>query len=448
MARVSAIHVDWVVAGFTLALIVLCAVFAGLISAFSSKSEQMLGALQESSRSYSAGQSRARLRKMLLVLEVGLTVVLLVGAGLLLKSYNRLRSADLGCITHGVLTMGFDLPKTRYTNPAQRANFFDTLLDRVRQQPGMEAAGLVFPMVPGDGYGGDHGFSIPEHPPQPQGQGDYAINRWVDPGYFSAIGIPLLHGRTFSDNQRPGHATEIIVSESFARQYFPNEDPIGKHLRTNNSHLYEIVGVVGDTRFEVGEPSRPMMYFALDADDDSDGASLVIRSTGDVTRYAIPVQQIVQQLDRDLPASDILTMDQVIGRNTADASFDATLLLVFAASSLLLAAVGLFGVLSYVVAQRTGEIGVRMALGARRGQVARLMLGDGLRPALYGLILGLMASAAVTRLIESMLYQARALDPMVMMTVSLILLVVAAAACLVPAWRASRIDPMQALRTE
>ena len=214
------------------------------------------------------------------------------------------------------------------------------------------------------------------------------------------------------------------------------------------THVYEIVGVVGDTRFEVGELPRPMMYFALDADDDMDGAALVIRAGDDVTRYALPVQQIVQQLDRDLPVSDILTMDQVIGRNTADASFDATLLLVFAASSLLLAAVGLFGVLSYVVAQRRGEVGIRMALGARREQVARLMLGDGLRQALYGLVLGLIASVAVTRLIASMLYQTRALDPAVLAAVSLILLAVAAVACLLPAWRASRVDPMQALRTE
>jgi len=447
MARVSAIHVDWVVAGFTLMLIVLCAVFAGLISAFSAKTEQVLGALQESSRSYSAGSSRARLRKSLLVLEVGLTVVLLVGAGLLLKSYDRLRSADLGCITRGVLTMGFNLPKTRYANPAQRANFFDTLLDRVRHLPGVEAAGLVFPTVPGDGYGGDNGFTIVEHPPLPVGKGVFAIHRWVDPGYFSAIGIPLLRGRTFGDNQRPGRATETIISEGFVRQFFPGEDPVGKHLKSGDK-VYEIVGVAGDTRFQVEEPPRPMMYYALGADDDMDGASLVIRSTGDVTRYAIPVQQIVPQLDRDLPVSDILTMDQVVGRNTADANFDTTLLLIFAASSLLLAAVGLFGVLSYVVAQRTGEIGIRMALGARREQVAGLMLGDGLRPALYGLVLGLIASAAVTRLIESMLYQTRALDPTVLIAVSLILLLVASAACLLPAWRASRVDPMQALRTE
>ena len=448
MARVNAIHVDWVIGGFALTLIVLCAFFAGLISSISAKSDQVLAPLQESSRSYSVGQSRAQLRKLLLVLEVGLTVVLLVGAGLLLKSYKRLRSSDLGCITRNVLTMRFDLPKARYAHPAQRANFFDTLLSRVRQLPDVRAAGLVFPVVPGDGYAGDHGFTIAEHPPLPQGQFTYAINRWTDPGYFSAIGIPLVRGRTFGENQQPGHATEVIISESFAWQYFPDEDPIGRHLKTWGSHLYEIVGVVGDTRFQVGEPPRPMMYFALDADDDMDGASLVIRSTGDVTRYALPVQRFVQQLDRDLPVSDILTMDQVVGRNTADASFDATLLLVFAASSLVLAAVGLFGVLSYIVTQRTTEIGIRMALGAQRKEVARLMITDGLRPALYGLILGLGASALVTRVLESMLYQTQALDPAVFVVVSLMLLAVASAACLLPAWRASRLDPMQALRME
>jgi predicted permease len=344
--------------------------------------------------------------------------------------------------------MSFDLPEVRYKQPVQRANFFDTLLARVRHLPGVQAAGLVFPVVPGDGYGGDNGFTIVEHPPLPQGQSQYALHRWTDPDYFSAIGIPILKGRTFGENQQPGHATEVIISQAFARQFFPGEDPIGKHVKGMSSHVYEIVGIVGDTRFEVGEQPRPMLYLALNADDDMNGAALVIRSTGDVTRYALPAQQIFQQLDRDLPVSDILTMDQVVGRNTTDASFDATLLLVFAGSSLLLAAAGLFGVLSYIVAQRTGEIGIRMALGAQREQVLRLMLSDGLRPALYGLVLGLIASAGTVRLIESMLYQTQPLDPWVFALVAATLLLVAALACVVPAWRASRLDPMQALRTE
>jgi predicted permease len=447
MARAEAIHPDAMVGMFALALVVFSAAFTGVVSSLSTGSRWVLAALQESSRTHSGGLTRTRLRKLLLTLEVGLTVVLLTSSGLLLRSYARLRSSNLGCITQNVLTMSLDLPEVRYKQDAQRANFFDTLLAHVRSLPGVQAASYIFPTVPGAGYGGDSGFRITEHPPLPQGQSQYARTLFIDPGYFSAMGIPIVHGRIFGENQRPGHPTEIIVSETFVRQYFPGEDPLGRHIH-KAQHIYEIVGVCGDTRHHVSEPAAPAMYFALDAAEDMNSATLVIRSDRDVTRYALPVQRIVQQLDHDLPVSDILTMDEVIGRNTANASFDATLLLIFAASSLLLAAVGLFGVLSYIVTQRTTEIGVRIALGAQRGQLLRFILADGLRPALYGLVMGLAGSALVTRLIQSMLYQTRTLDPGVFAGVSLILLFVASAACLLPAWRASRLDPMQALRTE
>ncbi|MGO9316517.1 MAG: ADOP family duplicated permease [Terracidiphilus sp.] len=448
MARVEAIHMDVVVAAFAAGLVLLCAAFAGLISSFSAKGGQVLASLQESSRAYSAGHGRARLRAVLLSLEVGLTVMLLIGAGLLLKSYEKLRSADLGCRTRNVLKMDFTLPEARYSQPAQRANFFDTLLERVRNLPGVQAAGLVFPVVPGDGYGGDSGFSIPSHPAPPPGKLLYALHRWADPGYFAAIGIPILRGHTFDDNQRPGHGTEVLISEEFARQNFPGEDPIGKHLLTLGQRPFEIVGVVGDTRYQAGEAVQLMMYFALDATDDMNGAALVVRSGRDVTQLALPIQRIVAQMDRDLPVSAVLTMDQLLGRNTVDASFNAALLLVFAVLSLVLAAVGLFGVLSYIVAQRTSEIGIRIALGAQREQVLRLVLLDGLRPALLGLLFGLAASVGAARLMRSMLYGTQPLDPVVFAAVTAMLLLVAALACMVPAWRASRLDPMQALRTE
>ncbi|MFY9937106.1 MAG: ABC transporter permease [Silvibacterium sp.] len=447
MARAEAIHPDSMVGVFALALVVFSAAFTGVVSSLSAGSRWVLAALQESSRTHSGGLARTRLRKLLLTLEVGLTVVLLTSSGLLLRSYARLRSSNLGCITQNVLTMSLDLPEVRYKEDAQRANFFDTLLARVRSLPGVQAASYIFPTVPGAGYGGDSGFRITEHPPLPQGQSQYARTLFIDPGYFATMGIPIVRGRIFSENQRPGHPTEIIVSETLVRRFFSGEDPLGKHIH-KGPQTYEIVGVCGDTLHEVSEPAAPAMYFALDAGEDMNSATLVIRSDRDVTQFALPVQRIVQELDRDLPVSDILTMDEVIGRNTADASFDATLLLIFAASSLLLAAVGLFGVLSYIVAQRTTEIGVRIALGAQRGQLLRFILADGLRPALYGLVMGLAGSAVVTRLIQSMLYQTQALDPGVFVLVSLILLLVAAMACLLPAWRASRIDPMQALRTE
>lgn len=447
LARVEAIHMDGIAAAFALGLIVLCATLAGLLSSFSMHGDKVLSSLQETSRTNSAGSRRTRLRAALISLEVGLTVVLLIGAGLMLKSFGKLRSTNLGCITQNVLKMDLDLPQARYSLSAVRANFFDSLLERVRTLRGVRAAGLIFPVVPGDGYGGDSGFVVVEHPKPPVGQRMDAIHRWVDPGYFEAIGIPFLRGRTFADNQRPGHSTEVIISEAFSRQIFPQENPIGKHLRTLGADQYEIVGIVGDTQSSVGDPAQPTMYFALDANPEMTGAALVVRSDQDVTTFALPIQRMIAQLDRDMPVSEVLTMDQVLHRNTMETSFDVTLLLVFAAFSLLLAAVGLFGVLSYIVAQRTGEIGIRMALGAQREQILGATLIDGLRPALLGLFLGLLGSAAVVRLMGSMLYETAPLDPTVFITVSGTLLVVVAIACVFPAWRASRLNPMQVLRT-
>ena len=220
-------------------------------------------------------------------------------------------------------------------------------------------------------------------------------------------------------------------------------------MTTFNQTGSAIVGVVGDTRTGPSEPPHPVMYFPIFAGPDFvRSATLVIRSGSDVTQFAMPIQRLLAGMDRNLPVSNILTMDQVLGRNTLGASFDATLLLVFAGLSLLLAAVGLFGVLSYIVAQRTTEMGIRIALGAERVHVLRLMLIDGLRPALFGLLLGLAASAGSVKLIESMLYGTRPFDPAVFAAVSAMLLVVAALACAMPAWRASQLDPMLALRTE
>ena len=447
MSRVESIHIDGVVAAFTVAIVVLCALFAGSIAAFSVGDKRVLSALHEASRSVSGGGARATLRKVLLILEVGLTVILLIGAGLLLKSYERLRSADMGCISQGVLTMHLGLPDARYATPAQRANFFDTLLQRVRALPGVDAAGFVT-AAPGQGYEGDWGFTIVEHPPLPQGKGVFAINRWADAKYFAAMGIPILHGRTFDDGKRLDAANEVIISQSFANRYFPGEDPIGKHVHVEIKHRTSVVvGVVGDTRFDVGEKPAPMQYYPLNAGVETVG-TLVIRSGHDVEQYAMPVERIVSEMDHDLPVSDVLTMNQLVGKNTFDQSFNATLLTAFATLSLLLAAVGLFGVMSYIAAQRTTEIGIRIALGAKREQVMRKMLLDGMRPAALGLVLGLAASLEAGRLMRDLLYEIKPLDPAVFAVVAATLLAVAAIACTVPAWRASRLDPMQALRSE
>ncbi len=447
IARVNAIHMDGVVAAFTVGVIVLCALFSGLISALNTDDKQMLRTLHESSRGNSAGGTRARLRKMLLAVEVGLTVMLLMGASLLVKSYQRLRSTDMGCITDNVLTMRINLPTSLYKTPGPAPmNFFDTLLQRVRALPAVQAAGFVT-TAPGQGYMGDMGFTVKEHPPQREGEGTVAINRSADPGYFAVMGIPILRGHTFDDNQRLDHANETIISESFARKFFPGEDPIGKHLLVMGDKLYVIVGVVGDTRYVIGEAPKPIDYFPLYAGDVNRG-TLVVRSNHNVEQLAVPVQRVIQSMDRDLPVADVLTMDQLLGKSTLDQSFNAALISAFAVLSLLLAAAGLFGVLSYMLAQRAGEIGIRIALGAQREQVLRLMLADGLRPAVMGLLLGLAASAATTQFIKAMLYETQPLDPEAFAVVAILLIASSALACIVPAWRASRLEPMRVLRME
>jgi predicted permease len=447
MNRVEAIQIDGTVAIFTVCAVSLCALVSGLISAFSTGAKHLLPSLQESSRAHGGGKSRAGLRKTLLVLEVALTVVLLVGAGLLLKSYQRLRSADLGVPVDNVLTMQFSLPDARYKEPVQQVAFFEHLIERVRALPGVQAAGLVS-RAPGQGWGGDHLMSVVEHPPLPKGQGFDLMVRGAEPGYFSAIQIPLVRGRIFTSDERLARDHVVVISQSAAQLCFPGEDPIGKHLKVGvTGQVYEVLGVVGDTRWDISKLPNPTLYWPIYGNDYS-VATIVVRSTRDVEGLAMPVQKIVGDLDPDLPVSNVMTLSQSIGKSIVDSQFDSLLVLAFAAIALVLAAAGLYGVLAYLVTQRTSEIGIRIALGAQREQVLRLVLIDGMQPAFFGLVLGLAGSAAAVRLIRSMLYETQPLDPGVFAAVAAMLLLVAAIACMVPAWRASRLDPMQALRTE
>lgn len=445
LSRVESIHIDGAVAVFTVGVIVVCALFSGLITAFSTSDKHILSTLHEASRSVSGGGARASLRKVLLTLEVGLTVILLVGAGLLLKSYERLRSVDMGCFTQNVITMHLGIPDARYPRASQRASFYDTLLDRVRALPGVDAAGFAT-NVPGQGYGTDETFNIVEHPPLPQGNGLFALSRWADPKFFQAMGIPFLRGRTFDDGKRLDAANEVIINQSFASRFFPGEDPLGRHLHIRGKNAV-VIGIVGDSRYAIGEKPRPVQYYPLNAGVETVG-TLVIRSSHDLEQFALPVQRIVSEMDHDLPVSDVLTMNQLLGQSTLDQSFNTALLVAFATLSMVLAAVGLFGVVSYIAAQRTTEIGIRVALGAKRDQVMRDMLALGLRPAVFGLALGLAASLEAGQLMRDLLYEIKPLDPAVYAAVAATLLAVAALACVTPAWRASRLDPMQALRAE
>jgi predicted permease len=313
--------------------------------------------------------------------------------------------------------------------------------------PGVQSAGLVS-TAPGQGWGGDRTMIVVEHAPLAKGQNMSLMVRGAEPGYFSAIQIPLLRGRIFTPDERLDRAHVLVISQSAAQRYFPGEDPVGKHLKiATTGEVFEILGVVGDTRWHVSQPPNPTLYWPLYGNDYSH-AAIVVRSARKVEALSLPVQKIIGSLDADLPVSDVMTLRQSIGKDTVDSQFDSLLVLAFAAIALILAAAGLYGVLAYLVTQRTGEIGIRIALGAKRVQVMRKVLLDGLNPALIGLVFGLAASAAVVRLIRSMLYETEPLDVAVFATVAALLLLVAAMACILPAWRASRLDPIQALRTE
>ena len=447
MSRVEAIHMDGQVALFAIGVIAVCALISGTISALGARNRQILSALNESSRSHSGGRSRAILRKSLLVIEVGLTVVLLVAAGLLLRSFQQLRTADLGVPVDNVLTMQVGLPEARYKTAEEKTNFFETLIARVRALPGVQSAGLVS-SAPGQGWGGDFLITVKEHPPLPKGVGLDMMLRTADPGYFSAIHIPLLEGRIFNSAERLKRGNVAVISQTAARQFFPNEDPVGKHVTiTYFDRTFEVVGVVADTRWNVAQPPSPTMYVPLYGGG-NEGATIILRAEHNADALAIPVQKIIGNLDHDLPVSGVETLRETIGKSTLDSAFDSLLILSFAIIALLLATAGLFGVLSYTVTQRTNEIGIRIALGAKREQVLALMLADGLRPAVLGLALGLAASAATVRLIQSMLYQTRPLDPAVFAAVTGALLFAAVLACLVPSWRAAHLDPVHALRID
>lgn len=452
----QSIHMDGAVIGFACALMFATALLAALLPAISSTGKTMLKALQTSTRTGVSSVSRTVLRKSLLTAEIGITVVLLVAAGLLLKSFMRLRSADVGCVTGNTLTLRYSLPAKTYDTPEKVNAFHETLLERVRSMPGVRSVALGN-TVPGAGYWGDFVFTVTEHAPPKSGENlPDAVSRWADPGYFSALGIPLLSGRFFTSDDRADRSYKVIVSHQLVQRYFSGDNPIGRHLRVPaHAHPgapdvfdYEVVGVVGDTLYQVGQPPKPAMYFPMLEGLTGETVMLAVHTATDPLQFSVPVQKQIAALDPGLPVSNVRSMDQVIGESLVNASLSATLVLAFAVLSLFLASVGLYGVLSYLATQRTSELGIRMALGAQRDQLLRLMLIDGLRPALFGLVLGLVVSFAATRVLQSMLFGTTPLDPAVLSGVVATLLAVAVLACLAPAWRASHLDPMKALRTE
>ncbi|MGB2667448.1 MAG: ABC transporter permease [Candidatus Acidiferrum sp.] len=451
LPHAGAIHLDGFALAFTFAITIFCGVVAGLLPALAVTRSELVGALKEESRSMAGGQGRARLRKVLLTAEVALTVVLLIGGGLLLKSFSQLRSVDMGCKTDDVLTMGFTLPESKYETDAQRAEFFAELLRRARAVPGVKEASIVS-VLPGAGHFFDNTFHIEGAVPLPPGQFRNAVIRGADPDYFAAMHIALKRGRIFAEEDyRAPDDNAMVITESMAKKFFDGEDPLGKHLKIDwqGAPRFEVVGIVGDVLSDLDRPAEPTMYLPLNSGRLEYGSLVVMASAGrDVTALALPMQKVIAGMDPDLAVSDVLTMDERIGKATESAMFDAVLVLLFALMGLVLAAVGLYGLLSYLVTERTNEIGIRMALGAPRGEVMRIMFLDGLRPTGLGLLVGLFAGGVCAQLIRSLLFGVEPLDVRIFAVVVVVVMGISVAACTYPAWRATRVDPMTALRCE
>ena len=452
LPRAEAVHVDGWVFAFALALVVTTALLAGLVPAISSTGRSSLSAIRESSRSIGGSVSRARLRKGMLTAEIALTVTLLAAAGLLFHSFIRLRTADLGCRVDHVMTMKFGLPEIQYNTREKVLGFHESLLERVRRMPGVLGAALVS-TAPGAGSNGDRTFTIVEKPAPSYSLQYVAMTLTADPQYFSVMQIPLLRGRVFTEHERLHNDHYIVVSKQFVEQFLPGDDPIGKHIRDawdDKVESYEIIGEVGDILYDVTKPAEATMYFPIlsGIPDRTSEATVMVYTSVDPLTMSIPVQQQISALEPQLPVYNALTMDQILGKTTASQGFAADLLLAFAAVSLLLAGVGLYGVLSYLVTQRMSEMGIRIALGAQRSEVMRVVLVDGLKPVLIGAAAGLAGAAVAGSLIRSLLNGASPYDPLVIASMIGCLLATAIAACAIPAWRASHVDPMQALRSE
>ncbi len=453
--RAAAVGVDFQVFGFTALLALLTTALFGLLPALRALQVAPVNALREAGGRTTAGLAGRRLRHALVVSEVALAVVLVIGAGLMIRSLESLQELDLGFRPKGVLTARLWLPEATYEKPEQVVAFYQQLLDRVRALPGVETAGLVR-LLPLGATIGDWGLAI-EGDPNPmttRAKGDWQV---ATDGAFEALGERLIRGRLLSPRDTTDAEQVAVINETMARTYWPNRDPIGQRFRMGRGDKgpwVTVVGIVGNERHNgitavVKEKFyRPHSQFHKSTGNPARGMTLVIRTPGDPASLAGSVRQVVASMDSTLPVAAIRPMTEVVDASMVMPRLTGAVLVLFALLALSLAAVGIYGVLSYLVNERTHEIGIRVAVGASSGQVLRLVLAHSLALTGSGLAIGLVAAAALTRLMSGVLYGVAPLDPLTFVAVPALLAAVAAVASYVPARRASRIDPMLALRVE
>jgi len=442
------VRLSYGVLAFTAAVAIVTAIVSGLAPAVESARVDVQESLKAGSRQVGIGLRSRRLRYALVVSEIALAVVLLTGAGLLMRTFASMRAIDPGLETRNVLTMRVSLPLAKYSGDPQRLRFFEQAVARIGALPGVESAGAIS-FLPFAGLGAATDFTIVGQPPPPPGQAPVVDVRVCDNGFFATMHVPLVRGRLFTERELRDKSDVVIVNEALVKQHFPNEDPIGKQLvidMSDSPPATTIVGVVGDVRYmNLVTAPRPMSYWPHPQLTYS-AMTLTVRTAADPLALAPVVERAIQNIDKDQPVSDVRTMDQWIAKSLEQARFNALLLAVFAGVALLLASLGIYGVMSYAVSQRTSEIGVRLALGADEGAIVRLIVGNGIALAAAGLAIGVVLAVVLSRTMSALLYETSAWDPATFAAVVVTLGLVAILASYLPARRASHVTPVEALR--
>lgn len=450
LARLAYVEMDSGMLAFTVGFSLLTGVVFGLVPAWMSSRADLNEALKQGSRGSTEGGARGRLRSLLVVLEVSLALVLLAGAGLLVRSFAQLAQLDPGFAPEHVATMHVALNGRKYAKPETRMRFTDDLLAKLEALPGVDAAALT--NLSPFNTPGTLSFNVDGRPPAAPGAEPSAVPYLVTPEYFRTMGVRLSRGRAFAVQDSATAPPVIVINEALAKQYFANEDPLGRRLAIlygkNPGPTGEIVGIVGDVmQGQPGQWSPPQLYLPW-AQQSSGGFYAMVRTTGDPARTLPLLKSQVYAVDKDQPVGPVRTLSDLMGDTLARPHLMLTLLGAFGVIALVIAAVGIYGVMAYSVSQRTMEFGIRMALGASRPEILQLVLRNGLKVVSIGLVIGLAAALALGRVVESLLYKTSPRDPVTLAAIVVGLLLISFVACLVPARRATKVDPMVALRAE